>query len=358
MIVVIKSNQSKIMCKYKVIGIMSGTSCDGLDIALCDFWKENNQWKYKLGACETFKDDLFNTVLPNVYKLSANELIRLDHDFGKLIAQAINNFLIKNNVQTSEVDYICSHGHTVFHQPNKGYTLQIGNGNNIKAGTDIPTIFDFRSMDLALGGQGAPLVPIGDELLFHEYDICINLGGIANYSKNVNGKRMAEDICFVGMILNRLANELDLPYDDRGEIAKNNTFDPALLANLLALDFNGKSLAIESYETHIKPLIKNTSVSTEEKIATCTMYAASKISRILTPNAKVLVTGGGAYNNHLINLVRALSKANIIIPDSKLIEYKEALIFGFLGVLKLENIPNCLSSVTGATKDNIGGVIV
>lgn len=346
------------MVKYKVIGVMSGTSCDGLDLAVCDFWKENNQWNYQLGPCETFKNDLFDSVLPKVHQLSTNELIQLDHDFGKLIAQAINDFLAKNNIQKSEVDYICSHGHTVFHQPQKGYTLQIGNGNDIKAGTGIPTIFDFRSMDVAHGGQGAPLVPIGDELLFHEYDLCINLGGIANYSKKEKGKRIAQDICFVGMIINRLANEIGLPYDEGGQIAKNNPIDQELLSKLLALNFNGQSLAIESYEAYIKPLLNESKITTEEKIATCTAYAAIKISEIITPKSKVLMTGGGAYNDHLIDRIKQLSEATIIIPEPKLIEYKEALIFGFLGVLKLENTPNCLSSVTGAARDNIGGVIV
>lgn len=338
---------------------MSGTSCDGLDIAYCSFIRENDIWSFKLlnshsvNYNEELKQKLYES-----YNYSAAQLKKLDVDLGNYFGEEVNKFISKNQINKNDIDFIASHGHTIFHNPTEGYTLQIGNGNNIKAQTGITTIFDFRSMDVAHGGQGAPLVPIGDELLFSEYDYCINIGGIANTSFKQNETRKAFDICFANMALNPLANQLNLPYDDGGEIAKNNQINTKMLDELMKVNFDNLSLSTETYLSHIKPIVDAYKDSTENKIATLTEYTAQKIAQSITSKSKVLLTGGGALNIHLVNRVTELTSANIVVPVKEIIEFKEAIIFGFLGVLKMESIPNCLASVTGASKNNIGGIIV
>lgn len=338
---------------------MSGTSCDGLDIAYCSFEKENNEWSFKLLNSKSidYKKEL-KQKLNDSYNYTSPKLKKLDIDLGNYFGEEVNKFIKENNLKSSEVNFIASHGHTIFHNPSEGFTLQIGNGNNIKSKTGITTIFDFRSMDVAHGGQGAPLVPIGDELLFSEYDCCINIGGIANTSFNQNGVRKAFDICFANMALNPLANELGLPYDDEGKIAQSNKINQELLNELMSVDFKNISLSTETYLSYILPIIEASKESIENKIAILTEYTAQKIAQSITANTKVLLTGGGALNTHLVSRITELTSAQIIVPSKEIIEFKEAIIFGFLGVLKMKNTPNCLASVTGASKDNIGGVVV
>jgi anhydro-N-acetylmuramic acid kinase len=213
-------------------------------------------------------------------------------------------------------------------------------------------------MDVAHGGQGAPLVPIGDELLFSEYEYCINIGGIVNTSFKENGVRKAFDVCFANMVLNPLANKLDLAFDKDGEIAKNNKINDQLLADLLNVDLNNISLSTETYLQYILPLINNSEDSIGIKIATVTEYMVHKIVGSIKPNTQVLLSGGGALNKYLVSRIIEQTSAKIIVPSKEIIEFKEAIIFGFLGVLKIENTPNCLASVTGASQDSIGGVVV
>jgi anhydro-N-acetylmuramic acid kinase len=338
---------------------MSGTSCDGLDIAYCSFKKENDNWSFKLlnSASVDYNNEL-KQKLYSSYNYSATQLKKLDIDLGNYFGEEVSKFIEEYKLNTTEIDFIASHGHTIFHNPTKGYTLQIGNGNNIKAKTSITTIFDFRSMDVSLGGQGAPLVPVGDELLFSEYDYCINIGGIANTSFNEKGMRKAFDICFANMGLNPLANKLNLPFDRDGEIAQKNTINTELLNDLTSIDLKNISLSTETYLQYVEPIIVANNDTIENKIATLTEYLALKINKSIKPNSRVLLTGGGALNKHLVSRVKELTSAEIIIPSKEIIEFKEAILFGFLGVLKSENIPNCLASVTGASQDNVGGVLV
>lgn len=348
---------NKMSKKYHAIGLMSGTSCDGLDICYATFYF-NNQWSYKIHQAKSlaYKKE-WSQKLKTAHLKSKEEVSQLDIDFAQLSAKLVNEFIKEHQLNKAQINFIASHGHTIFHKPEEGYTLQIGNGKIMKEQTGIKTIYDFRSQDVSLGGQGAPLVPVGDKLLFSEYDYCLNIGGIANVSFEENGIRKAQDICFVNMILNRLANQLGFDYDDKGNIAKSGSVNQELLTQLLNLNFDNKSLAIEQYESIIKPIIDNNTDSIKNKITTVTEYAAIKIAEKLK-KGKTLVTGGGAYNSYLVKRIKTLSNSQIIIPNKQTIEFKEALIFGFLGVLKVENIPNCLASVTGAKHDNIGGVVV
>lgn len=341
---------------YNAIGLMSGTSCDGLDMVYCSFHFDK-QWSYKILTAKMVDySPEWIQKLRNAIHLSEEELTQFDSELGTYFGKETKQFIEENNL--TEIDFIASHGHTVFHKPEEGITVQIGNGKAIKEATQIPVINDFRSLDVANGGQGAPLVPVGDKLLFSQYDYCLNIGGIANVSHEENGIRKAYDVCFANMILNPLANELGLPFDRGGEIAKRGNLTTQLLNELMNLDFEKNSLGYEIYEKYILPILGKYFISNEDKITAVTHYLALSIAKLFPPHSSVLITGGGAFNTFLISLIKQNTTANLIQANQELIEYKEALIFAFLGVLKLENIPNCLSSVTGARKDVVGGVIV
>lgn len=352
---------------------MSGTSLDGLDMALCNFQKQENQnWRYEIleAVCINYPDE-WKKKLQNAPKLSGLDLMFLHNDFGDFVADKVLDFCSKPGISP---DFIASHGHTVFHEPEKGMTLQIGNGANISAKTKLPVVCDFRSLDVAAGGQGAPLVPIGDELLFKDYDFCLNLGGISNVSfHNINSsKRLAFDISPCNLLLNKLANQLDLDYDKNGEIASSGKISQELINSLDAWDYYQKSypksLDKEKLLAELLPIINASQNAIEDKLATVTVHIAEKIAEEINKiipslnkkendKPKVLVTGGGAFNSFLICQMKQQSKAEFIVPDANLINYKEALIFAFLGLLRILNKPNCLASVTGADYDAVGGAL-
>ena len=345
------------MKEYNAIGIMSGTSCDGLDLAFCRFVFESGNWSFQLKDSKMVEySNEWKYKLRNAHTLNKEEIEELSIEFGQFIGQETCQFIKERKL--NNVDFVASHGHTVFHQPENGFTLQIGNGKAIKNRLNLPVINDFRTADVRAGGQGAPLVPIGDELLFSDYDFCVNIGGIANVSYQQNGVRKAQDICIANMALNPLALEMGHEFDDKGNLAKQGVVNPQLLWKLQELDFEGKSLGNEQYQGFLLPIVEKSNSIAETKLATVTEYIAQCIASFLTPKSKVLITGGGAYNEFLISKIKTYSQATIVSANKELIEFKEALIFAFLGVLKMENIPNCLSSVTGAKKDVVGGVLV
>lgn len=338
---------------------MSGTSLDGLDVALCRFEK-NDHWTFEILDAKTFEYDLsFKKRLSEAHLLSAEKMMQLHVDVGVLHANMVRDFLSDKKI---EPDFISSHGHTVFHQPKNGFTLQIGSPQHIASITQLPVVADFRTMDVALGGQGAPLVPIGDLLLFSQYDACLNLGGIANVSLKKNDSIIAFDICHCNMVLNYLAEKLGLPYDKGGEIARSGNVISNLSSALDNYEFYQwsppKSLGKESFENFILPILSEYD-SIPDVLATFSHHIAEQISKSLTENnSKVLVTGGGAFNHFLMQLIQKNSLAEIVIPDALTVQFKEALIFGFLGTLKWRNEVNCLSSVTGASRNHCSGIIV
>ena len=347
---------------YNVIGVMSGTSLDGIDLAHVVFSIKNSKWSFQLLECETIP---YTTNWLNKLKIAVDfsdtELQKLNSDYTLLIGSIINEFISKIKIQN--LDAICSHGHTILHQPQNGFTLQIGNLPEIAKITNQTVVCNFRVQDVKLGGQGAPLVPIGDEILFTDYDYCLNLGGFSNISFNKNGQRIAFDISAVNTVLNFYANKLGLDYDNKGKISKSGKLSLKLLNELNALDFYKKkapkSLGFEFVKEIILPLIEKHSVATEDKMRTFTEHIAIQIAQVLTKKpCTLLITGGGAYNDFLIEKIQFHSpKIEIIIPDAKTLEFKEALIFALLGVLKLRNQINVLSSVTGAKTDHSSGVI-
>lgn len=346
---------------YKVLGLMSGTSLDGLDIAYCNILRNNDQWRYVIENTITiaYPDVLINE-LSSVTQLKASELVKLDHNLGKWMGKEVDQFVKDNQL---DVHFIASHGHTVFHQPEMGYTLQIGNATDIHQSTGLPVIYDFRSLDVANGGQGAPLVPVGDMLLFAEYDACLNLGGIANISSQTNEKRIAYDICPANMMLNYLASKKGLTYDAEGSIAREGNINDKLLNELNGLAYYSlpypKSLGYEWFSHQVLPLIDIEEIALEDRMATCVEHVAKQIAASAPPE-KMLITGGGAFNNYLIEKIEEYTgpEVQLVIPDNTVINYKEALIFALLGVLRLENKINAMRSVTGAAKDTCGGSII
>lgn len=346
---------------YFVIGVMSGTSLDGVDLAYIEFEK-NSDWKYQILKTDTVSyPEKWVELLKEAFRYPKEKRDELDKEYTLLLAEIISNFIDKHNIL--ELDAVSSHGHTVLHQPQKGITLQIGNLPLLAKKLGRTVVCDFRKQDVELGGQGAPLVPIGDKLLFSEYDCCVNLGGFANVSTEENGKRIAWDICPVNTVLNLYAEKLGRKYDENGELGKSGKIDTSLLEKLNTIDFyskkHPKSLGIEWVNEHIFPLLEKSKLSEKDVLATFTTHVAEQIANSLgkESNKNCLFTGGGAYNAFLMESIREKAKPEIFIPGAKLVEYKEALIFGLMGVLKLRGEINVLGSVTGAGENHSSGVV-
>lgn len=364
----------------KILGLMSGTSLDGVDLALCDL----NDGGYHVLAAETVPYSAeWRQRLSTLENATALEYAMAHVELGHFYGQIINKFL----KDKERPEAIASHGHTIFHQPHLGLTTQIGDPDAIAAATGIQVVGNFRTLDVALGGQGAPLVPIGDELLFPHYDACLNLGGIANisYRSEVGGrryvvggrryevggrrseaalKRVAFDICPCNMALNRLAARLGQPYDPEGSIARRGVFNERLSKTLENIEYYSvappKSLGKEWFLSDFWPLVSAAGLPIEDLLCTVTHHIARQISHVVLHQniASMLITGGGAHNAYLVELLSALlPSVEITVPDNLTINYKEAIVFAFLGYLRLTSQINTLASVTGARCDSIGGTI-
>jgi anhydro-N-acetylmuramic acid kinase len=342
-----------------VIGLMSGTSLDGLDVVCVKFNKKSYK-DFEILYSETIPYSIvWKQRLQDAITLSEEELEKLDTDYAVLLAEFSINFIKKHNVKS--VDFISSHGHTVFHKPELGITLQVGNGQVLATKTKQKVVCDFRIQDVQLGGQGAPLVPIGDALLFAEYDSCLNLGGFANVSFKKNEQRIAFDICPVNIVLNHYVNTLGLEYDDEGKIASEGVLNDDLLQQLNALSFYKKeapkSLGLEWVRSEIIPLIDSFALDAPTILRTFVEHVAMQIANSINGKKEVLITGGGVFNCFLLDRIRQHSNTKIMQPTSEIVNFKEALVFAFLGLLRIDNQVNCLRSVTGAKKDHSSGVI-
>ncbi len=340
---------------------MSGTSLDGLDIAFCEFRFDSGHWDYSIVHALTIPySEAWSERLLLLPDSTAAGFAAADHAYGHLLGKLTREFIDKYHIKA---DFIASHGHTIFHQPDQGFTSQIGNGAAIKSETGLTVICDFRSGDVANGGQGAPLVPAGDKLLFSDYDYCLNLGGFSNISFDRQGDRIAFDICPVNIVLNELAQREGLPFDRDGEIAASGRTSIQLLDALDNLPFyrqsGPKSLGKEWVAEVIFPLLQSSGLSNKDLLNTFCTHIAHQlaVNTGTEKHKKILVTGGGAHNKYLISLIRYHISPQLIIPNTLTINYKEALIFAFLGVLRLRNEINCLKTVTGAKKDDSWGAI-
>ncbi len=340
---------------------MSGTSLDGVDVANCEFFKEDKKWQFKIFAAETIVySNFWKQKLKTAHQISGFDLSMLHVEFGNYLGVIVNEFIKRNGCQP---EFIASHGHTVFHQPEKGMTLQIGDGSAIVAKTGIDVINDFRTLDVALGGQGAPLVPVGDQEIFADYEFCLNLGGFANISFQDKNKRIAFDICPANIALNHFANKAGFDFDKDGNLAKDGKVNGVLLKSLNRLPFYykkpPKSLGREWLGKEFMPVLSNSNLLVPDILSTLTEHIAMQTAMAVwdRPTGKMLVTGGGAQNCFLIERLRYHSLHQIVIPDEKCIHFKEALVFAFLGVLRLMGESNCLCSVTGARHDCCSGTI-
>ena len=344
----------------QVLGLMSGTSLDGLDMALCEFEAVNNYYRFKIKHAKTIAySSAWKEALSKSNRLTAESYFKLHALFGKYMAGQVK--LLLNTISITP-NLIASHGHTVFHQPQQGFSAQLGCGATLAASTGITTVCDFRSLDVANGGQGAPLVPVGDKLLFGNYAACLNIGGIANISfDNTHGNRIAYDVCEANMLLNYLAEKLGQAYDRDGCLAKAAQVNTELLNQLNALSYysqtGAKSIGREWFGQAILPLIENSKLSPNDALATATEHIAQIIASNLKGLKNVLLTGGGTFNSFLIDRIKSKTSCEIVIPNDELINFKEALIFAFLGYLRINEKTNTLNTVTGAKSNSAGGAV-
>ncbi len=369
---------------YRAIGLMSGSSLDGLDIVFTEIHANGGKWSYEIihAGCYTYPDDWIHR-LKNAVNLSAIDYQLLHTEYGHYLGQQVNRFIEEHRLQY-KVALVASHGHTTFHIPAKKMTAQLGDGAAIAVTTQLPVVSDLRAMDIALGGQGAPIVPIGEKLLLGDYDYFLNIGGIANISANKE-QYIAFDICAANRVLNMLAADAGKEYDDEGKMAAAGSVDQDLLEQLNELDYYQqtypKSLAndfgtdiiyprikksgsripdaLRTYVEHIAQQTKN-AISAVKNFEPVIATASNAKQETKTSNPKLLCTGGGVFNTFLIERLKdQLSELNIdvIIPDEKLVKYKEALIMALIGILRWREETNVLSSVTGAGRDSVGGAM-
>lgn len=343
------------------LGLMSGTSLDGLDLCMADFTLRNGKWSYNIICADsvTYPREI-KKALATAQSMSALEYARLHSDYGIYLGVQVKSFMDSHKVRPQLVS---SHGHTIFHQPSIRLTSQIGSGAGIAAGCGVPVVCDFRTTDVALHGQGAPLVPVGDRYLFGDYDYCLNLGGFSNISsEHSDGSRRAYDITAVNYVLNHYTRQVGEEFDKDGLRARRGKVHETVLDALNQLPFyrqeGPRSLGREWVEEQVFPLIDSFGLTLEDVLATYCEHIAVQTSYHINPGARVLVTGGGAFNKFLMERMAArASLVHYIIPEELTVNFKEALIFAFLGVLYVCDIPSCLSSVTGSLHDNIGGAL-
>lgn len=353
------------MVELEILGLMSGTSLDGLDIAHVKFSLSKEKKEFNLLNFKTFSySNTFREELSQATNLAVVELLKLDKKIGREFADFVIQFLEEKKIERNQIAAIASHGQTIFHQPDNGFTLQIGCGATIAHHTKLPVINDFRTMDVVAGGQGAPLVPQGDFDLFQDQaDAFLNLGGFANISLKKDNQIIAFDICPANFPLNEIVKQLGLSFDKDGDLARSGKVQIDLLEQLNALKYYSldapKSLGTEWLESSFNPAFDNTSISTEDLLATIIEHIAQQIASIIQrfKIKKVLVTGGGTRNLYLMERIKQLTLAEINVPEEAISDFKEAIIFAYLGALYLLDQPNCVASVTGAEKSVIGGCL-
>jgi anhydro-N-acetylmuramic acid kinase len=343
----------------KGIGLMCGTSHDALDIAFVKFSRTEKNWSFKLIQSQSIDiEDGIKSRLSKSTQMNGLDLLLLDRDFAKFCAVSVNEFKRKFQI---EPEFIASHGVTIFHQPQNGVTLQIGSGAILSAITNNVVISDFRMQDVAKNGQGAPLVPYADRHLFPESYFTVNLGGFANLSVNDSGtKALGFDICPCNLILNHYSHQLGFAYDKGGEIGKSGNINAELLSNLNKLSFysesSPKSLGYEWFVSNYLPLFPS-HISPKDGLATAIEHIAIQIGSVLNKPEKCLVTGGGAHNHFLLERIQYHSQSTLDIPDRNLIEFKEAICFAFLGLLRLNAEFNIDSNVTGSDSNTCAGAV-
>jgi anhydro-N-acetylmuramic acid kinase len=338
---------------------------DGIDLALCKIVSDNGKYTYSIEVAETFDySEIWRLRLSQLRKADALSYAKTDVFYGHYLGHLVKEFIQKHGI---EADMVASHGHTAFHYPEEMITRQVGDGASLSAICNLPVVSDFRSMDVAKKGQGAPLVAIGDEMFFSDYDYCLNLGGFANISGKIGPYRVSFDICPANILLNRVARDLEQEFDENGEIASKGSIHYPLLDNLNAIDYYAmpfpKSLNRDWINNELWQIVKEgVKLSPENKMKTFVDHIGVQIGKSIdylsskqAAGKKVLVTGGGAFNPVLMDHIRTHSEADFIIPDASLVKFKEALIFALMGVMRVENKVNIIKTFTGAKTDSVSG---
>jgi len=357
---------------YRAIGLMSGSSLDGLDIAFVEFNESGGKWSYEIKAAECYAYETdWRERLKDAINLSAYDYQLLHTAYGKYTGEQVNRFIQHHGLE-HRVQLIASHGHTTFHAPHEGMTGQLGDGAAIAATTEINVVSDLRAMDVAFGGQGAPIVPVGEKLLLTDFSYFLNVGGIANISFNNPGGYVAFDVCAANRVLNMLSQLEGKEFDAGGEMAAAGNINTALLTKLNGLEYykkpSPKSLANSFGVDKVYPLIHSLGLDTKDALRTYTEHIAMQIGYALqslnlqseVANRKLLVTGGGAFNSFLISRLKEVLQGlniEVVVPDPLLVNFKEALVMALIGVLRWREEYNVLHTVTGAKRSSIGGAV-
>lgn len=354
---------------YQAIGLMSGSSLDGIDIACCEFQQRGDAISFTLLAAETILlTEAWQGRLLHLPDQSARILAQTHVYFGHYLAQLTRDFIERHQL---DPDFIASHGHTVFHDPDRRYTTQIGDGAALAALTRRTVITDFRTQDIAINGEGTPIAPAADRYLFSEYDYLLNIGGIANLTLNRPGRPIAFDLSGANQVFNALAQLTGQPYDADGALARNGQLLPDLLHDVEALPYfeqrPPKSLANSWVQQTLLPYFLEHPASVEDRLHTAVQHLVQVTTRSIErlpqpPHAArtLLVTGGGAFNTFLIEELQTRLQSlgiQIVLPDPDIIHFKEAILMALMGLLRLQGRPNCFRSVTGARRDTVGGAI-
>jgi anhydro-N-acetylmuramic acid kinase len=358
---------------YRTIGLMSGSSLDGLDIAYVEFEEVGGKWTYQVIASECVSyDEDWHKRLANAKDLSARNLHILDMQYGAFLGYQVNAFMEKYQLEY-KVALIASHGHTIFHEPGVS-SVQIGHGAAIAAAIKLPVVSDLRSMDVALGGQGAPIVPMGEKILFPGVSYFLNIGGIANISYHDQIIHDAFDVCPANRVLNLLSAQVGQTYDNNGKLAASGNVNDELLRELNSLHYYRevypKSLANDFGTEIVFPLILSYGLSTEDALATYVEHIATQVAdavrmicferTLRLSGDNMVISGGGALNEYLVQKIAAHLtpfSINVSIPDESTIHFKEAIIMALLGVLRWREEDTVMASVTGASRDSIGGAL-
>ncbi|MEM6321119.1 MAG: anhydro-N-acetylmuramic acid kinase [Bacteroidota bacterium] len=363
---------------YKAIGLMSGSSLDGLDIAYCSFEVEKREdgdlvvhdWGIEKAETSEFTE-AWEARLSQLPEQNALAFAKTHTYFGHYTGELVNSFLQRHQVTP---DFIAAHGHTIFHDPMGRMSIQIGDGSAIAATTGFPTISNFRNQDVAINGQGAPVAPIMDKYLLPGHDFYLNLGGIANVTAVLpNRKTIAFDICPVNQLLNFLANRLGAAYDAEGQMAAAGEMQPEMLKCINKADFYRtsypKSLDNSWSKTEILSKLEDNPALIPDQLRTLVEHIAHQINfalrqvirkeKLNKSKYSILITGGGAFNTFLIERLRFHCEdlIELVLPDADIIQFKEAALMAWMGVMRVENVPNVLKSVTGADRDSVNGAI-
>lgn len=358
---------------YHVIGIMSGSSLDGIDLAYCRFTTGTDlqfDWELILGETMPLPEN-WQARLAHLPTQNAVTFAKTHVYFGHFLAKTVNQFVEQH--QITQLDFISSHGHTIFHNPDKRYTTQIGCGSAIAALTGYPVINDFRMQDIAINGEGTPIAPAADRYLYSDYDFCLNIGGIANITSQIQEDPIAFDISPANQLLNYLSGQLGFAFDNDGQIAASGNLLPELLQLLQGYPYYKspppKSISNEWIVSELLPILASFEASIEDKLHTVTQFIAIEVSNSLIrltqdsshAEYRLMLSGGGSKNKYLIESIKSCLSGQLnielIVPSTETIDFKEAILMGLMGVLRVLNVPNCFSTVTGARFDTIGGAI-